>query len=100
MRGPEIDTLHEAELETQRDKTAEAALSGLKSMSLTVVDGTFPIAWMKDHDLTVSPYRMPGSKNTRVAYDPKNDGPGYEPAGSVRVEDGSKSWYNRIWETP
>jgi hypothetical protein len=99
LRGPEIDTLHEAELETQRDKTADAALSGLKGMTITVVDGTFPIEWMKEHDLTISPFNMSAQKNNDIAYDAKNDGPGYD-RGGIRIGGSSKGWYQKVWETP
>src|SRR5438128_1001480 len=37
LRGPEIDTLHEAELEKSRDKTAEKALDSLRGLSMTVL---------------------------------------------------------------
>ena len=81
LRGPEIDLLHEAHLEVDRDKAAEGALGKLESLFITVIDGEFPLQLMKDKDLTVSKFAMGAKENTRVAYDAKNAGPGYDPGG-------------------
>ena len=42
LRGPEIDKLHQAAIAAEREKIVEEALSELKSMTLTVIDGDFP----------------------------------------------------------
>ncbi len=81
LRGPEIDLLHEAHLEVDRDKAAQGALGKIESLYLTVIDGEFPIELMKEKDLTVSKFAMAPKENNRVAYDCKNDGPGYDPGG-------------------
>ena len=52
---------------------------------MTVFDGAFPLDYLKSHDLTVSKFAMSSKDNTRLRYDAKNDGPGYEPGG-VRWE--------------
>jgi hypothetical protein len=81
LRGPEIDLLHEAHLDVDRDKSALGELGKLESLYMTVIDGDFPIQLMKDKDLTTSKFGMPPKTNTRVAYDCKNDGPGSQLEG-------------------
>ncbi len=81
IRGPEIDTLHEAHLDVERDKTASKYLGSLEGYTMTVFDGAFPLDYLKSHDLTVSKFSMASKNNTRLAYDAKNDGPGYDPGG-------------------
>jgi hypothetical protein len=85
LRGPEIDLLHEAHLEVDRDKAAESALGRIESLYLSVIDGEFPIELMKEKDLTVSKFAMAAKENNRVTYDAKNDGPGYD-QGGIRWE--------------
>lgn len=75
IRGPEIDVLHEAHLEVERDAAAQKALTALDSMFMTVVDGDFPIEYMKDHDLTISKFSMATTDNVSAKYDCKYDGP-------------------------
>ena len=81
LRGPQIDALHEAHLDAERDASAERALGHLEAMTITVIDGNFPIELMKQKDLTVSRYAMPTAGNNRVGYDAKLDRPGSEPEG-------------------
>ncbi len=81
IRGPEIDALHEAHLEVERDKTAQKALGSLEGYTMTVLDGAFPLDYLKEHDLTVSRFAMAARENTRLNYDAKSDGPGYDPGG-------------------
>jgi hypothetical protein len=81
IRGPEIDALHEAHLDVERDKAAHQALGSLEGYTMTVFDGAFPLDYLKAHDLTVSRFTMSSKTNTRLAYDAKNDGPGYDPGG-------------------
>ena len=81
LRGPQIDLLHEAHLEIERDKSADSALGKLESLYLTVIDGDFPIELMKQKDLTTSRFAMAAKDNNRVSYDAKNDGPGAEQEG-------------------
>ena len=75
LRGPEIDAMHEAHLEVERDASAQKALGALEGMTMSVVDGEFPIQLMKDQDLTFSRFAMAKDKNTRQAYDCRGDGP-------------------------
>ena len=81
LRGPQIDLLHEAHLEIERDKSADSALGKLESLYLTVIDGDFPIELMKQKDLTTSRFAMAAKDNNRVSYDAKSDGPGAELEG-------------------
>ncbi len=53
LRGPDIDRLHGAALEEEREKTIRQALEDLKSMTLTVIDGEFPRELLVFHDLDV-----------------------------------------------
>ncbi len=81
IRGPEIDALHEAHLDVERDKVAQKALGSLEGYTMTVFDGAFPLDYLKAHDLTVSMFAMSSKDNTRLKYDAKNDGPGYDYGG-------------------
>jgi hypothetical protein len=98
LRGPEIDTLHEAEVASERDKSAQQALEALQGLTMTVIDGDFPEGYMKDHDLTIAPFDMPTHSNTSVAYDCKLDGPGGSPGGYVIEGEKQAPWYKRIWQ--
>ncbi len=69
IRGPEIDALHEAHLDVERDKVAQKALGNLEGYWVTVLDGAFPLDYLKAHDLTVSKYLMPLKDNDREHYD-------------------------------
>ncbi|MFT3839328.1 MAG: DUF2330 domain-containing protein [Myxococcaceae bacterium] len=71
IRGPEIDALHEAHGEIERDKAAQLALGSLEGYWLTVFDGAFPIDVLKAHDLTFSKHVMPVKENLRTKYDAK-----------------------------
>ncbi len=85
LRGPEIDLLHEAHLEVDRDKAAQGELGKLEAFTMTVIDGDFPIELLKSKDLTSSRFSMTPKENTALAYDAKNDGPGY-PQQGIRWE--------------
>lgn len=98
LRGPEIDTLHEAEVAGARDEAAGKALGLVDGMHMTVVDGDLPIEYMKTHDLTVSRYDMPSKHNKRVEYDCKNDGPGYDQGGELVEGTQGEPWYKRLWK--
>ena len=96
LRGPEIDTLHEAELAGERDKAAREALEAIHGLTMTVVDGDFPLDYLKAHDLTVSRFEMPKKGNNAIAYDCKLDGPGYDQGGIVIEGEKGEPWYKRI----
>ena len=101
MRGPEVDTLHEAELEKSRDAVARDALGDVKTMSLSVISGEFPESWLKEHDLTIAPFTMPSKKNDRIHFDANTDQAGYDPGGiliTATKNDEPDSWYRKLWE--
>jgi hypothetical protein len=75
LRGPEIDALHEAHLDVERDASAQQALGGIEGLSMSVIDGEFPLQLMKDTDLTFTRFVMTKEKNVSTLYDCKRDGP-------------------------
>ena len=81
LRGPQIDLLHEAHLEVDRDKAALGELGKLEGLYLTVIDGDFPIELMKEKDLTTRKFAMSPKDNSRLGYDARLDGPGSELQG-------------------
>ena len=82
LRGPQLDLLHEAHLDVERDKNAQGELGKLEGYYLTVLDGDFPVELMKKKDLTTTRFAMNPKDNSRVGYDAKNDGPGVELEGT------------------
>lgn len=88
LRGPEVDALHEAHLEVERDAGAQKALGALEGMTMSVVDGEFPIQLMKDQDLTFSKFAMAKDLNVPGRYDCKHDGPVVDRGGNLYDEDG------------
>ncbi len=71
IRGPEIDALHEAHLDVERDLAAQRGLGNLENYWMTVFDGAFPLDYLKAHDLTVSKFLMALKDNNREKYDAK-----------------------------
>ena len=64
MRGPEVDSLHQAQLSAQRELATDGALDDVKEMHLTVMDGVFPQEVLARENLAFSNYTMPLAKNT------------------------------------
>jgi hypothetical protein len=87
LRGPEIDAMHEAHLEVERDGAAQKALGSLEGLTMSVVDGEFPIQLMKDQDLTFSRFAMAKERNVYETYDCKSDGPPVVRPGNFYDED-------------
>lgn len=85
LRGPEIDTLNEAALQTEREKIVKGALDGLKDMTLTVVDGDFPRELLAKQNLTFAEYRMPAKRNRPEIYDTKLNKPAQKKQGVLKV---------------
>ena len=90
LRGPEIDKLNEASLKTERDATVKQALEGLKGMTLSVIDGSFPREVLASRNLTFSPYKMPGRRNKREFYDAKTLKPAAVQQGAIHYD--AVSW--------
>jgi hypothetical protein len=110
LRGPDVDALHNQELEKSREELAKSALGDLSGMTLTVIDGAFPFELMRDKNLTLTSYAMPKASNDDVRYDTKQLGPGWKREGIVvegdvdpktRTETGAtpgkKGWYETLW---
>jgi hypothetical protein len=90
LRGPEIDKLNEASLKAERDETVKQGLEGLKGMTLSVIDGSFPREVLASRNLTFSPYKMPGRRNKREFYDAKTLKPAAVQPGTIHY--GTVSW--------
>jgi len=71
LRGGEIDKLHADATRGMAEQATAGALEGLKSMSMTVVDGDFPRDVLAAKNLRFAAYRMPARRNTPEAYDAK-----------------------------
>jgi len=63
LRGAEIDSQHAAALDELRDVVTKIALDDVKEMSLTVIDGRFPVPVLAEENLTFAPFRMDESQN-------------------------------------
>lgn len=87
LRGPDIDRLNMDEIEAEREQIVSAALAGLKSMTLTVIDDDFPRDLLAEENLTFTSYEMDSTKNTAAAYDAKLFGPAPQTEGNRHVEE-------------
>jgi hypothetical protein len=85
LRGPEIDQLNLEVLKQQRTKAVAAAVTDLKKMTLTVLDGDFPREVLGAQDLQIGEYRMPSRRNTPQHYNAKEHAPAPEPSGVRHV---------------
>eukprot|EP00913_Durusdinium_trenchii_P008936 g8402.t1 len=81
LRGPEIDKLNEGALIDDREKAVTAALKGVESMTLTVIDGNFPREVLANQNLTFAGYKMPARRNSSRFYDAKTKKPTNPPKG-------------------
>src|SRR5207248_3649465 len=85
LRGPEIDKLNLAALDTQRDKAVKDALDDLKKMTMTVIDGDFPREVVGAQDLIFGEYRMPARRNSSEFYDAKGKKPAGRREGTLKL---------------
>lgn len=83
MRGRVIDDLNRAELKKQRDKLGKQALSSLRRMTLTVIDGAFDRKVLAKQNLKFQKYRMAKTQNTPRSYDATRQGPGFNQGGML-----------------
>jgi len=67
LRGDVIDVLLHDSMESQRDEAVEDALSDLRGMTLTVLDGVIPGELLAGENLRFEPWTMPWSNNKRRA---------------------------------
>lgn len=85
LRGEEIDRLHRAALESEREFELNAVLMDLLDMTLTVVDGDFQREVLRRDNLHFVSYRMPASENTPVSY--------HAPTHGAQASDPNVDWY-------
>lgn len=83
LRGRIIDDLNRAELKKQRDKLGKQALSRLRGMTLTVIDGDFDRNVLAKQNLKFQRFRMASSENNRLRYDAVRQGPGFNQGGKL-----------------
>ncbi len=69
LRGPEIDKLNNDALAAQREKTLATALDGLKSLTMSVMDGEFDRDVLAKDSLRFISYEMPAARNAAATYD-------------------------------
>ena len=85
LRGTNIDKLNNQSFSEERRKTVDKSLSGLKDMTLTVVDGDFPREVLGKQNLTFAEYKMPSRRNRPTAYDAKLNGPSPKKEGVLKL---------------
>ncbi|MCA8917126.1 MAG: DUF2330 domain-containing protein [Planctomycetes bacterium] len=68
LRGEDIDRLHRAALETEREHELNAVLMDLLDMTLTVVDGDFQRDVLRRDNLHFISYQMPSKINNPETY--------------------------------
>ncbi|MBZ0135278.1 MAG: DUF2330 domain-containing protein [Planctomycetes bacterium] len=85
LRGEEIDRLHRAALESEREHDLNAVLMDLLDMTLTVVDGDFQREVLRKDNLHFLSYRMPEAGNTPAAY--------HAPSFGAPPGDENAQWY-------
>jgi hypothetical protein len=81
LRGPEIDKLNLAALDKEREKAVKDALSDVKKMTMTVIDGDFPREVVGAQNLIFGEYRMPARRNHASFYDVRTKQPGAKAEG-------------------
>ncbi len=85
LRGPEIDKLNLAALDTQRQKAVKDALADVKKMTMTVIDGDFPREVVGAQNLIFGEYRMPVRRNSAQFYDAKDKKPAGKREGVLKL---------------
>lgn len=75
LRGAEIDTQHAAALDEMRDEVTGQALDAIKEMSLTVIDGRFPVPVLAEENLTFAQFRMDEAQNVTRTDEIRPSGP-------------------------
>lgn len=83
LRGRQIDDLNRAQLKEERKKLSGSALNRLKSMTLTVIDGSFDRKVLAKDNLKFKRFRIASGKNTKMRYDAIQQGPGINMGGKV-----------------
>ena len=60
LRGPEVDALIQAEIGKWKKEELGNVIQELKGMTMTVIEGDFPREVLKENDLTLMAYSLPG----------------------------------------
>ena len=85
LRGDQVDALNADALKEAAQKIVGRSLAGLKSMTLSVVDGDFPREVIASQNLTFAEYRMPARRNNPRSYDANLKGPGAKKRGILKL---------------
>ena len=85
LRGAAVDKLNGAALAEQRKTIVNEALTEVKNMTLTVIDGDFPREVLAKQNLAFVNYRMPASRNASEQYDTKKSAPGGKKQGILKL---------------
>ena len=63
LRGAEIDAQHAAALEDLREAAVADVVGEVEGLTLSVIDGQFPVAVLAEQNLTLSGYELPAKQN-------------------------------------
>ncbi|MEQ9408462.1 MAG: DUF2330 domain-containing protein [Fuerstiella sp.] len=80
LRGPELDSLHHAELQTLQKELTKTALSSLASMTMTVIDGDFDRQIVAADNVYFTGFEMNPARNSVKRYNARLFGPSDEGA--------------------
>ncbi len=75
LRGADIDRVNYQALAKTREANLANALSDLKDMTLTVIDGDFPREVLGSRNLTFAEYSMPSRRNNSANYNATQHAP-------------------------
>jgi len=75
LRGASADERVEQAIKIQRDVELSGAVTGLRSMTLTVLDGDFGQSWLRSNNLRFARYEMPASRNDDTHWTRRPAGP-------------------------
>ena len=75
LRGADLDQLHAELIQAERKQIANEALTDLKKMTLTILDGDFPRDVIAADNLTFTSFKMNAKKNSAKSYDAIQFGP-------------------------
>ena len=85
LRGSEIDQVVGESLASERLKDIRQALTDVRDMTLTVIDGDFERDVIARENLTFARYKMPSRKNSREHYDANRLSAAPLPTGGILI---------------
>jgi hypothetical protein len=83
LRGNEIDALNHAAVKTESEAELKGILTALDRLTMNVIDGVFDRDWLAKENIYFAEHKMDSKRNTAIAYDAKNLGPGYAQGGAL-----------------